>query len=91
MINKVRMEDIPEGNRELVEVIGLDAFKKLVKYMGGCILYIPLESSITRVIRNRLIRSAFNGDYKGLAKSFRISESHIRKIINGIDENNNEF
>lgn len=70
MINKVRMEDIPEGNRELVEVIGLDAFKKLVKYMGGCILYIPLESSITRVIRNRLIRSAFSGDYKGLAKSF---------------------
>ena len=62
MINKVRMEDIPEGNRELVEVIGLDAFKKLVKYMGGCILYIPLESSITRVIRNRLIRSAFSGD-----------------------------
>ena len=82
MINKVRMEDIPEGNRELVEVIGLDAFKKLVKYMGGCILYIPLESSITRVIRNRLIRSDFSGDYKGLAKSFRISESHIRKIIN---------
>ena len=42
MINKVRMEDIPEGNRELVEVIGLDSFKKLVKYMGGCLSLIHI-------------------------------------------------
>lgn len=81
MLDKIKMEDIPECHRDLVEFLGLDVFKKLVRYMGGCVLYVPLESAITKVIRNRLIRSSFNGNYGNLARKFRMSENQIRRIV----------
>ena len=34
MLNRVKLEDVPEGYRDLVDVIGLEAFKNLVRYMG---------------------------------------------------------
>ena len=82
MLNKIKeMSDIPKEYREFAEVIGLDAFIRLVRYMGGCLVYVPLESCVTRAVRNRLIRKAFNGDYKAVAKTYRMSEGHIRRII----------
>ena len=44
MLNRVKLEDVPEGYRDLVDVIGLEAFKNLVRYMGGSMLYVPVES-----------------------------------------------
>ena len=81
MLSKVKMEDIPEGHRELAEVIGLDAFKKLIKYAGGSTIYIPVESCIVREIRNRILKATFRGDYKSMARTYRISEAHLRRIL----------
>ena len=81
MLNKVKLEDLDEQQRTLAEVIGLDAYKALVKYMGGCVVYVPKEHCITRVVRNRLVRNSFRGNYKALAKTYRLSEGHIRRII----------
>ena len=81
MLNRVKLEDVPEGYRDLVDVIGLEAFKNLVRYMGGSVLYVPVEGKVTMRARNRIVRSAFKGDYKALAKTYRISEGHIRRII----------
>ena len=81
MLNRVRLEDVPEGYRDLVDVIGLEAFKSLVRYMGGCMLYVPVEGRVTVNARNRLVRSAFKGDYKSLAAAYNMSEVHVRRII----------
>ena len=81
MLNRVRSEDVPEGYRDLVDVIGLEAFKNLVRYMGGSMLYVPVEAKVTMNARNRIVRSAFKGDYKSLAASYNLSEVHVRRII----------
>ena len=81
MLNRVKLEDVPEGYRDLVDVIGLEAFKNLVRYMGGSMLYVPVESRVTVNARNRLVRSAFKGDYKSLAAAYNLSECHLRRII----------
>ena len=81
MLNRIKLEDVPEGYRDLVDVIGLEAFKNLVRYMGGSVLYVPVESRVTVNARNRLVRSAFKGDYKSLAAAYNMSEVHVRRII----------
>lgn len=81
MLNKVKLEDIPQVHRELADLIGLDAFKKLVKYAGGSTIYVPVENCIVREVRNRILKATFKGDYKSMARSYRISETHLRRIL----------
>jgi Mor family transcriptional regulator len=80
----VTVEDVPDEYRDLAEVIGLDVFLEICRFAGGEDLYIPKIESIERAGRNREIRSRFNGgNYKQLARMFRMSERQVRKIING--------
>lgn len=80
----IRMEDIPEEYRDIVEAIGLEAFLGLARFCGGQDLYIPKMESLERNGRDRDIRARFDGgNYRILARQFRLSERQIRKIING--------
>ena len=82
MLNKVKLEDVPDQFRDLAEAIGIDSFKNLVRYAGGTSVYVPVEGCVTREVRNRILRGTFSGDYKEFAKVYRISEGHLRRIIN---------
>ena len=85
MIEYISKEDLPIVLQDLVDTIGIEAFKKLIKNYGGSSLYIPNENSILKPIRNRLIKKHFNGNnYKELAKEFKISEMQVRNIINNV-------
>ena len=85
MIKYISKEDLPIVLQDLVDTIGIEAFKKLIKNYGGSSLYIPNENSILKPIRNRLIKKHFNGNnYKELAKEFKISEMQVRNIINNV-------
>lgn len=80
----IRREDIPEEYQDLVDLLGLDVFLDLVRLCGGMSLYIPVSESLTRDGRNREIRARFDGtNYRALARQFRLTERHVRKIING--------
>lgn len=83
-IDDIRIEDIPEEYHDLVEVLGMDSFLKLVEFCSGQALYVPKIESLQKGGRDRLIRSMFNGgNYRQLSIQFRLSERQIRKIING--------
>lgn len=85
MIKYISKEDLPLVLQDLVDTIGIEAFKNLIKNYGGSSLYIPNENSILKPIRNRLIKKHFNGNnYKELAKEFKISEMQVRNIINNV-------
>ena len=85
MIKYISKEDLPKVLQDLVDTIGIEAFKKLIENYGGSSLYIPNENSILKPIRNRLIKKHFNGNnYKELAKEFKISEMQVRNIINNV-------
>ena len=82
MLDYLTKDDLPDGVIDVVDVIGMDAFKSLVKFAGGSNLYIPNESSIVKSFRNKKIRESFNGDYKAISRKFGISEAQVRNIVN---------
>lgn len=61
MLEQMTKEDLPKGVMDIVETIGIDAFKDLVKLAGGSNLYIPNESSLIKTYRNKIIKKEFNG------------------------------
>lgn len=81
MLEKITYKDIPENSQDLAQLIGIETFKKLVKYMGGSSIYIPKEQTLTRSIRNKIIKENFSGDIKILAKKHQITQTQIRNIL----------
>ena len=83
-LGKVRRDDIPEEYRDIVDAIGMEAFRNLTLLCGGQTIYVPKWESLERNSRDRDIRAMFNGyNYRSLATQFRLSERQIRKILNG--------
>ena len=82
MLEFLTESDVPDSVKDVVEVIGMDAFKDLVKLAGGSNLYIPNESNLVKPIRNRMIRDEFKGSYKDISMKYGISEIQVRNIIN---------
>ena len=82
MLEFLTESDVPDSVKDVVEVIGMDAFKDLVKLAGGSNLYIPNESNLVKPIRNRKIRDEFKGSYREISMKYGISEVQVRNIIN---------
>ncbi|MBQ3422289.1 MAG: DNA-binding protein [Romboutsia sp.] len=82
MLELLSINDIPDSIKDVVEVIGIDAFKGLVKIAGGSNLYIPNESNLVKPIRNRKIKEEFNGNYRDISIKYGISEVQARNIVN---------
>ena len=85
MLEFLTYSDIPDSIKDIVDVIGMDAFKDLVKLAGGSNLYIPNESNLVKPIRNRMIRDEFKGSYKDISVKYGISEVQVRNIINKVE------
>ena len=83
MLDEIKREDMPESVWDIVDIVGIDAFKDLVRLFGGTSMYIPNEVSLIRSFRNRFIRENFDGDYMIFARQFGISEAMVRIIVNG--------
>ena len=82
MLEFLTVNDVPDSIKDVVDVIGIDAFKGLVKLAGGSLLYIPNESNLVKPIRNRRIREEFKGSYRDISMKYGISEVQVRNIIN---------
>ena len=82
MLEHLSINDIPDSIKDVVEVIGIDAFKGLVRIAGGSNLYIPNESNLVKPIRNRKIKEEFNGNYRDISIKYGISEVQARNIVN---------
>ena len=82
MLEFLTESDVPDSVKDVVDVIGIDAFKDLVKLAGGSLLYIPNESNLVKPIRNRRIREEFKGSYSDISMKYGISEVQVRNIIN---------
>ena len=65
----IRVDDVPQGCKDLVEIFGMDTFISLVEYCGGSNVYIPSKGAIVKKARNRI------------ANRFGISEVAVRQIV----------
>lgn len=78
------LEQLSGDQKELAEIVGLEAYRKLVENFGGCQIYIPKLEMTLKKIRNIEIRNSFNGsNYRELAKKYHLSEKTVREIISG--------
>ena len=85
MLEFLTYNDVPDSIKDVVDVIGMDAFKDLVKLAGGSNLYIPNESNLIKPIRNRMIRDEFKGSYRDISVKYGISEVQVRNIVNKVE------
>lgn len=83
MLAALRLEQLDGSARELAETIGLEAFARLVERYGGTDkLYIPGAKTLTRPVRNELIRAEFDGgNYLQLARKWDLTERNVREIV----------
>lgn len=78
----VTPEQLSGDKKALAEVIGLDAYKKLVQHYGGSYIYINKPDTVTRKERNDEICSKFDGsNYSRLAQEYNLTENRIRSIL----------
>ncbi len=82
LMDKVDMTDVPEAYQPVVSLIGLDSFLKLCKYAMGDELYFPMQESILRNTRNRLVIGEYNGyNLPELSRRYNLTRKQIMKIV----------
>ncbi|MDE5557863.1 MAG: DNA-binding protein [Ruminococcus sp.] len=80
----VSPEQLSGSGKELADVIGVEAYKKLVQHFGGSYIYIRKPDTVVRSERNAEICRKFNGsNYCQLAVEYQLTENRIRSIVKG--------
>ncbi len=80
-LEELELNDLDEEQRDLAETVGLNNYRNLIRTYGGVSIYLPLEATVCRKLRNKKMRKLFNGDYKKLAREFKLSIGQTRDII----------
>lgn len=82
-IDKLTRSDQLRGEqKELADLIGLEAYKILVKNYAGCYLYIQKIDSVLKDLRDAEIIEKFNGaNYRELAREYDLAEATVREIV----------
>lgn len=80
-IDEITLDQLDGEQYELAELIGIEAYRKLVKCYGGGFIYICKADTVMKISRNNEICEKFNGyNYRELAKEYNLSEKMIREI-----------
>lgn len=83
-LSLLTVEDFPEGFRDVVEVIGVEAAYKLCENFGGQPFYAPKIDSLVKRLRDESIKQ----DYKKgisinqLCQDYNLSFNQVRAICN---------
>lgn len=83
LLGRVKYENLPENQRELADVIGVEATLKLCEAMGGNKPYFPGPDYAYRIERNQKIFECaqVGATATQLARQFGTSPTNIRRIL----------
>ncbi len=80
-IDRIALEQLDGEQREIAELIGIESYKKLVRYFGGGQIYVCKADTLMKISRNAEICGRFNGyNYRELALEYNLSTKTIREI-----------
>ncbi len=83
---KIEPGDLSEEQKGILELVGIEVYKRLVEYFGGQSIYIAKLDTITRSLRDRKILEEFNGsNYAELARRYGLSVRAIRNVVDSSD------
>lgn len=81
-LDMITMELLDERDHEIAEVVGLEAFRKLVATFGGSVIYIKKAETFLLPLRDDLVRNEYNGsNARALAQKFGLSDRQVYRII----------
>lgn len=84
LVNELTLDDLEGEQRALAECLGLEAYKRLLIMYAGSTFTVRMPDKITIPLRNRRIRSEFNGyNWGELARKYNLHEKTIRNIVSG--------
>ena len=83
LLRSVELEDLSGADLELAELIGIEAWRKLVDTYGGTgRLYIPQADMVVIPIRNKLIQREYDGtNLFRLTQKWGLTERTISEIV----------
>ena len=89
LIENVRLEDLEGEHAEIANMIGVENFLKLTKYVKGGMVYIPIPEMVVRKARNRAIYSEWKEgkSKKELSEKYDLSFDSVIKIIRKMHKN----
>lgn len=86
-LSDITIDNLKGNQRELAEIIGMEAYIKLVKQYGGDDIYIAKETNLLSMVRDDEIYRKFNGgNYKALADEYNLAVRTIYEIISKENE-----
>lgn len=83
LLQLLTLEDLSGESRELAEVIGMEAFIKLVEVYGGTgRMYIPQADTLLIPVRDAKIRKEYDGtNLYAICRKWDLSEGTVRRIV----------
>lgn len=82
LLEEVGIESLDEDQKKIAELVGMEAFRRLVRAFNGTLIYIPKIESLEKTARDGRIREEFDGgNYKELALKYGLTETWIRNIV----------
>ena len=82
LLEFVNESDVPETYKPILNLIGIENFMKLCKYAMGDEIYFPMQESILRNTRKRLIIQDYTGDHvSDLSRKYNLTQTRIRGIV----------
>lgn len=84
LVNELTLDDLEGEQRALAECLGLEAYRRLLLMYAGSTFTVRMPDKITIPLRNKRIRSEFNGyNWGELARKYNLHEKTIRNIVSG--------
>lgn len=82
----VRISDLSKPQREIAEVIGIEATLRLCQVYGGSTTYIPKNDAVYKtVVQNREIRRRYllGVKIRDLQSQYGLSDRSVQRIVEG--------
>lgn len=84
LVNELTLDDLEGEQRALAECLGLAAYRRLLLMYAGSTFTVRMPDTVTIPLRNKRIRSEFNGyNWGELARKYNLHEKTIRNIVSG--------
>ena len=81
LLDQVRVDDLVDEQREIAEIIGIEAYKDLVRHFSGEQIRVWSMARLTKRLRDDQISREYDGhNTKQLARKYHLSDQIIWEI-----------
>ena len=85
LLEAIKPEHLAPEQKELADLIGMDAYRKMMDFYGGEKIYIPRTETVIKKNKNEIIKAVFDGtNHQEIRKQFGITMRELDRILHGL-------